>query len=217
MVYVSFGNLTVKEMGEKLGITFTEEHLEYLESYRQDKTELEDNHFHIFSAPFSIDVKGYCLANKIKVILSKYDLKSTVGLVVNESKEDLEDEIKRIQSGLGGDLYYSIEDCYGLKVRYFKKVKENKKTFRIQQMRTFNEEDKRLGGVLNNDYIKTDGELEGSTILVDKETFTTCDKYNRGKKVSIWDGNFFKTDWENSRIYRMTDKKWALLEERKNV
>ena len=69
---VWFGDLTVKELKERHGLSMTDEEIQELEKYRSSDTTLKENTFHIYAEPESIHLKGREVKEKVVGILSKY-------------------------------------------------------------------------------------------------------------------------------------------------
>lgn len=76
MMTVSFGNLTVEELGKEMGWEFEPKDLEWLKSKRVESAQAEDivenEGFHIFYLPLQIKV-AESICDKLVSLLKKYN------------------------------------------------------------------------------------------------------------------------------------------------
>lgn len=84
----ALGNLSVKEMETRLGITFSGELKDILnENNRQhsvDKVKNWDKLWHCFDIPFVLMLKNFDLACKVKDLLNKEDFTGTIQISWHE-------------------------------------------------------------------------------------------------------------------------------------
>lgn len=69
---VCLGNLSAKEMGQRLGIEICEGDLQELESFRSQKADVAYGQWHCFDIPFTVVAGGMRAASLVNEILSKY-------------------------------------------------------------------------------------------------------------------------------------------------
>lgn len=77
MTYVRFGNLSVSELESRLGVSFSEEHLTFLNETRTNIADFKNeenaaNLWHAFDAPFTIHCGSKKLFNKMCEVLKSY-------------------------------------------------------------------------------------------------------------------------------------------------
>lgn len=79
-----FGNLTVKQIVDRLGIALKDNEREQLESYRQDVADVKDpSKLHIFDSPFGVAC-GPKIVRKVIEILQPYSDSMKVSVSVYE-------------------------------------------------------------------------------------------------------------------------------------
>ena len=67
------GNLTVRQLEDKLSCSFSDEDYEFLSKHRTDDANFKaNNKFHIYEVPFTI-IMGYRIKNEMLKLLNRYD------------------------------------------------------------------------------------------------------------------------------------------------
>jgi hypothetical protein len=87
MAYVYLGNLTTKQLTERLGIALTIDEIEKLEEKRTDNAqEIPEGKWHCFDAPFSIQVGDYDTAQFLADILGPYgsEMKTSIQIGIKQ-------------------------------------------------------------------------------------------------------------------------------------
>lgn len=84
---IRLGNLSVKQIEERLGIVLSEEDREVLKNSREDNaSNVPENKWHGFDIPFTIVCGGMDMAIKVRDILAKYekDMKGTIQIGISK-------------------------------------------------------------------------------------------------------------------------------------
>ena len=101
-MYIFLGNLTISQLMERTGWTFSEEEYEWLESHRQDNATIrsDSDKFHIFDCPFTIECAP-SISEEVKTLLmSKGVSKESLQMMIAQETDEEKAEKKREQERL---------------------------------------------------------------------------------------------------------------------
>ena len=70
---ILLGNLSVKQIMDRSGVTFSDDDVQWLNERRSEKTELRDGTWHCYDLPFMIICKTKELADEVLSRLNRYD------------------------------------------------------------------------------------------------------------------------------------------------
>lgn len=87
MVNVRFGNMSVTEFEEHVGVRFSEDDRDFLEKHRSDIARPDRSQYHIFKEPLAI-VVGEDICRQLVDILTKYSADYERNFSVLEANND---------------------------------------------------------------------------------------------------------------------------------
>lgn len=87
---VYLGNLSTKEMADRLSIQMTDEDIEKMEEFRCHKADVEQGTWHCFDIPFVCVCSDMDTAIKVQSIMQKYpsDMEGVFRIGIGKKKED---------------------------------------------------------------------------------------------------------------------------------
>lgn len=129
MVGFRLGNKTLEDITKYLGIELIQEHYDYLAPLRVDIADVpEGNYWHCFELPsYSIHCGSRELAEKIKLILTRYSLKNTIHLTFDFADSDYLSYGLDLTEPSGYTKFIYSLDIFG-DVHFYKLTKINDKS-----------------------------------------------------------------------------------------
>lgn len=222
-VVVKFGNLEVSDIERKLGIVFSDEHRNLLETTRQEnvKNPLLPRSWHYFDLPNELVFGSYKFFNEFREILTSYELKGRITVSYELADDEKIENHYELKNEDGFPNYLSCEEITEFEGKGFRRhhfwklVRVNKLTLVYQRIGQFyfNKDVLGVEGVyfFSDSIVPKDDSIYGEEVRIKKQYMDNLYKeevvhVEKGsidgvKSFSIWSGERMYDTCSTSKTY----------------